>query len=63
MPWLIAARAVQGASGGGVGALVSIVVSDLFSLRSVPTFRCVLRYGLCLGAILGRLGLLRDAIH
>lgn len=33
MATLIAARAIQGASAGGIGQLVSITISDLFSLR------------------------------
>lgn len=31
---LIAARALQGTAGGGILQLVSIVISDLFSMRS-----------------------------
>lgn len=33
MGMLITARALQGASGGGVGSLVSVVISDMFSMR------------------------------
>lgn len=33
MPMLIAGRALQGAAGGGLIQLVTIVISDLFSLR------------------------------
>jgi MFS family permease len=33
MTMLIVGRAVQGAFGGGVGNLISIVISDLFSMR------------------------------
>ena len=34
MPMLIAARALQGAAGGGLMQLVTITISDLFSVRS-----------------------------
>ncbi|OTA98310.1 hypothetical protein M426DRAFT_77058 [Hypoxylon sp. CI-4A] len=33
MPMLIAARGMQGAAGGGLGSLVTITISDLFSVR------------------------------
>lgn len=33
MTMLITGRALQGVSGGGVGSLVSIVISDMFSMR------------------------------
>ncbi|KAI2615858.1 MFS drug transporter [Hypoxylon sp. NC1633] len=33
MPMLIAARALQGTAGGGLGQLVTITISDLFSVR------------------------------
>ena len=33
MPMLIAGRAIQGLAGGGILSLVSIIISDLFSMR------------------------------
>ncbi|KIX95455.1 uncharacterized protein Z520_08972 [Fonsecaea multimorphosa CBS 102226] len=38
MAMLIASRSVQGVSGGGLASLISIVISDLFSMRSRPLF-------------------------
>ncbi|KAI2637900.1 MFS drug transporter [Hypomontagnella submonticulosa] len=38
MPMLIAARALQGTSGGGLIQLVTITISDLFSLRNRPLY-------------------------
>jgi MFS family permease len=32
---LIVGRALQGAAGAGVGQLVNVVISDMFSMRSV----------------------------
>ncbi|KAM0814826.1 putative MFS drug transporter [Seiridium cardinale] len=38
MPMLIAARALQGTAGGGLIQLVTITISDLFSVRRRPLF-------------------------
>ncbi|KIP03771.1 hypothetical protein PHLGIDRAFT_77045 [Phlebiopsis gigantea 11061_1 CR5-6] len=38
MNWLIAARTVQGAGGGGILAMSSIVISDLVPLRERPIY-------------------------
>ncbi|KIW31441.1 uncharacterized protein PV07_03091 [Cladophialophora immunda] len=38
MGMLIASRSVQGVSGGGLSSLITIVISDLFSMRSRPLF-------------------------
>ncbi|KIP07377.1 hypothetical protein PHLGIDRAFT_105716 [Phlebiopsis gigantea 11061_1 CR5-6] len=38
MNWLIAARTIQGAGGGGLQALTQIVISDLVSLRERPMY-------------------------
>lgn len=40
MPMLIAGRALQGLAGGGLIQLVTIVISDLFSVRYDPPCRC-----------------------
>lgn len=39
MPMLIAGRALQGVAGGGLLQLVTIVISDLFSVRYVPPYK------------------------
>lgn len=39
MGMLIVARALQGVSGGGVGSLINVVISDMFSMRcELPRF-------------------------
>ncbi|KEF59063.1 uncharacterized protein A1O9_03906 [Exophiala aquamarina CBS 119918] len=38
MGMLIVARALQGVSGGGVGSLINVVISDMFSMRTRPLF-------------------------
>jgi MFS family permease len=43
MGMLIVSRSLQGAAGSGAGGLTSIVISDLFSMRSASQ-GCVLRH-------------------
>ncbi|KIP04457.1 hypothetical protein PHLGIDRAFT_129482 [Phlebiopsis gigantea 11061_1 CR5-6] len=42
MNWLIAARTIQGAGGGGLQAITQIVVSDLVPLRERPLFNALI---------------------
>ena len=44
MPMLIAARALQGAAGGGLMQLVTITISDLFSVRSRALYLSLLGF-------------------
>lgn len=42
MAMLIAGRSIQGAAGGGLILLVNITISDLFDMRYVCSFHCLL---------------------
>jgi MFS family permease len=53
MDWLVAARVVQGLGGGGSLTLVTIIISDITTLRERPKYLAMGAFAWALGTNIG----------
>lgn len=53
MGWLVAARVVQGLGGGGCLTLVTVIISDITTLRERPKYLAMGAFAWALGTNIG----------